>query len=349
MMLRAIGDRSTWRVELAIAVFLVAFPWVFPVIGGYANLATRILILGLFGIGMDLIFGYTGMLSFGQAAFYGTGGFVTAYLLSTGMLHNTLGALALGTIAAACCGMIIGYLCLRQSGVYFAMLTLAFGEVFYFLENSPLAKWTGGENGLPGLPKPIIPLGFTTLHVQSNLALYYFVAVLFFVGYWVARRIVRSPMGAVLRAILENPARAAAVGHNVPKYKLAVFTIAAAYAGIAGGLLGIFQGYMPPDAFSIDQSGEIIIMTIIGGAGTLIGPLVGAGLWSYLREALQNLHGVGAFWKLILGLLFIVLVTLFRRGITGGITDSIGLFRLRRRTAAAHVEEAPAVTGEVQP
>ncbi len=128
----------------------------------------------------------------------------------------------------------------------------------------------------------------------------------------------RSPFGAVLRAIRENPERAAAVGHQVPRYKLVAFTLAAAYGGLAGGLLGIFQGYMPPEAFSIDQSGEIIVMTVIGGPGTLIGPLVGAGVWTLLRQGLQNVDAIAGVWKLILGLVFILLITGFRRGLTGG-------------------------------
>lgn len=319
MKLGPVGDRSGLWVEAAVALFLVLFPALVGLLGSGTDLATRILILGFFGLGVDLIFGFTGMLSFGQAAFFGSGGFVTAYLLVHNVVSSSLGALAIGTLAAAAFGAAIGALALRQVGVYFAMLTLAFGQLFYFLENSPLREFTGSENGLPGVPKPTIPLGFTTLDFSSQLGMYVFVAAIYFIGFVVARRIVRSPFGAVLHAILQNSERAAAVGHNVPRHKLVVFTIAAAYAGLAGGLLGMFQGYMPPEAFSIDQSGEIIVMTVIGGPGTLIGPLVGAGLWTYLRQALQNVDAIAGIWKLILGLVFIILVTSFRRGIVGGI------------------------------
>jgi len=314
-----VGDRSGLWVEGAVALFLVLFPSIFAAIGAGTDLATRILILGLFGLGVDLIFGFTGLLSFGQAAFFGSGGFITAYLLIHNIVTNSLAALAIGTIAAAIFGAVIGALALRQVGVYFAMLTLAFGQLFYFLDISPLRNFTGSENGLPGVPKPTIPLGATTLDFSSSIGTYVFVASLYFIGFVVARRIVRSPFGAVLRAILENPQRAAAVGHRVPRYKLVVFTIAAAYGGLAGGLLGMFQGYMPPEAFSIDQSGEIIVMTVIGGSGTLIGPLVGAGVWIYLRQELQNIDAIAGIWKLILGLVFILLITGFRRGIVGGI------------------------------
>jgi branched-chain amino acid transport system permease protein len=318
-----VGDRSGWWVEAAIAVFLVVFPTVMAALGAGPDLATRILILGLFGLGVDLIFGFTGLLSFGQAAFFGSGGFITGYLLIHNIVNNSLGALAIGTIGAAIFGVVIGELALRQTGVYFAMLTLAFGELFYFLDLSPLRNYTGSENGMPGVPKPTVPLGFTTLDFTSNLGTYVFVAILYFFGFVIARRIVRSPFGAVLRAILENPERAAAVGHDVRRYKLVVFTIAAAYAGLAGGLLGMFQGYMPYEALSIDQSGEIIVMTVIGGPGTLIGPLVGAGIWTYLRQELQNIDVIASIWKLILGLVFILLVTGFRRGIVGGVVTLV--------------------------
>jgi branched-chain amino acid transport system permease protein len=317
MILGPVGDRTGWKVEGAIALFLVVFPALLALFGVGTDLGTRILILGLFGIGVDLIFGYTGLLSFGQAAFYGTGGFVTANLLIHNIVPNALGALAIGTLAAAVAGALVGSLALRQVGIYFAMLTLAFGQLFYFLENSPLRAYTGSENGLPGVPKPVFTAGPWTLDFSSSLGTYIFVALIYFAGFWVARRIVRSPFGAVLRAIRENPERALAAGHRVPRYKLVAFTIAAAYGGLAGGLLGIFQGYMPPEAFSIDQSGEIIVMTVIGGPGTLIGPLVGAGVWTLLRQGLQNVDVIAGIWKLVLGLVFVLLITGFRRGLVG--------------------------------
>ncbi len=314
MILRPVGDRTDWRVEGAVALLLIVLPAALGAFGAGTDLGTRILILGLFGIGVDLIFGYTGLLSFGQAAFYGTGGFVTAHLLIAHQVTSSLGALAIGTLVAAGFGALIGSLALRQVGIYFAMLTLAFGQLFYFMENSPLRAYTGSENGLPGVPKPSVG----ALDFSSSLGTYIFVAIIYFAGFFIARRIVRSPFGAVLRAILENPERALAVGHNVARYKLVAFTLAAAYGGLAGGLLGMFQGYMPPEAFSIDQSGEIIIMTVIGGPGTLIGPLIGAGVWTLLRQALQNVDAIAGVWKLILGLIFIVLITGFRRGLAGG-------------------------------
>lgn len=312
----------------AMAVFLAVFPLLLQVMGGGITLGSRILVLGLFGLGVDLLFGFTGLLSFGQAAYYGTGGFVAGYLLVNKIVPDTLGALAIGTAAAMLAGLLIGVLSLRQVGVYFAMLTLAFGQLFYFLDSSPLRSITGGENGLPGVPKPHV----FGLDFSSNASTYVFIAIVYFAAYLLMRRIVGSPFGHVLRAILENPARAAAAGHDVFRYKLVAFTIAAAYAGLAGGLLGLFEGYLPPDMFTIDQSGQIIVMEVIGGPGTLVGPLIGATVWIYLSQVLQNFSGIGALWKLVLGLVFILLITGFRRGIAGGV---LSVLQSRRGRASA--------------
>ena len=164
------------------------------------------------------------------------------------------------------------------------MITVAIAEVFYFVEFNPLSDYTGGENGLPGVPTPSLHLGFTTIHFNTDWSLYSFLAFWFFVGIVIALRIVRSPVGAVLRAIRDNPLRATAVGHDIHGYKLTAFVIAAAYAGFAGGLLGVMQGFMPPDAFMFDTSGQLVMQTAIGGAGTLFGPLVGAAVWLYLQR-----------------------------------------------------------------
>ena len=155
------------------------------------------------------------------------------------------------------------------------MITVAIAEVFYFVEFNPLSDYTGGENGLPGVPTPSLNLGFTTIQFNSDWSLYVFMAFWYFVGIVIGLRIVRSPVGAILSAIRDNPLRAAAVGHNIHGYKLTAFVIAAAYAGFAGGLLGVLQAFMPPDAFTFETSGQLVMQTAIGGAGTLFGPLVG--------------------------------------------------------------------------
>ncbi|MDE2228439.1 MAG: branched-chain amino acid ABC transporter ATP-binding protein/permease [Alphaproteobacteria bacterium] len=324
--------------EVALVAVLLALPFALPYFGGTFDLANRILDWGLFGLGFDLLFGFTGLLSFGQAAFFGAGGFVASYLLIAPVTDNAVVALAAGTVAAAAFGVVVGYLSLRRAGIYFAMLTLAFGEMFFFLDISPLARWTGGENGLAGVPEPSLGFGIFRIDITDPSGVYWLLVVIFVVGFWLARRIIGSPFGAVLRAIRENAARAAAVGHDVPKYKLTVFVIAAAYAGLAGGLLGLLQGYMPPDAFYLDTSGQLVVQTVIGGAGTLVGPLIGAVVWLDLYTVLQNFAGIGALWKMILGIIFVLLVTVFRHGLCGA-----AVVLWRRLMAQSLPESGPAV------
>jgi len=311
----------------AMAIFLAVFPFVLEHVGGGIALASRILVFAVFALGVDLIFGFTGLLSFGQAAFYGTGGFVAGFLLIQGVVHGSLVALAIGTAAAAIAGLIIGALSLRQVGVYFAMLTLAFAQMFYFLDNSALRNYTGGENGLPGVPRAHVLFW----HWGGNAEAYVFIAIVYFVAFAVMWLIVNSSFGHVLRAILGNPQRAAAAGHDVYRYKLVAFTIAAAYAGLAGGLLGLFQGYLPPDMFTLDTSGQVIVIEVIGGPGTLVGPLLGSIVWFYLSQVLQNFGAIAGLWKLLLGVVFVLLITGFRRGIAGGVSTFYGQLQRRRR------------------
>lgn len=334
-MLAAKGRLARWLPEFAMAVALVVLPFIFAAGFGTVDLFTRILIWGIFGLGFDLLFGFSGLLSFGQAAFYGTGGFVTAYLLTSGTLTNVWLAIAAGIVAAAAFSIVVGVLALRRVGIYFAMITLAFGELSYFLENSPLARWTGGENGLPGVPAPTLSIGRWVVSFSGAWPSYALVAAFFFVGFVIARFIVLSPVGAVLTGIRQNPERTAALGHDMPGYKLAVFVLAAAYAGCAGALIGIFQSYMPPEAFGLDTSGELVIQTVIGGAGTLIGPAVGAAVWLSLRDGLQQVAALATLWKFILGAVFVLLVTFLPNGIVGALFALASQWLPARRAGAA--------------
>src|SRR3954451_21131711 len=308
-------------IETLTAIGLLLAPFVLPHLGLAPNTVNRILVWGLFGLGFDILFGFTGLLSFGQSAFYGTGGFVAAYLLTRAGFPNVLLALIIGMIAAAVVGYLVGLIALRRTGIYFAMITVAIAEVFFFVEFNPLSEWTGGENGLPGVPTPSFNLGFTTINFTTGWSLYQFLALCYFIGVVIALRIVRSPVGAILRAIRDNPLRATAAGHNIHGYKLTAFVIAAAYAGFAGGLLGIMQGFMPPDAFTFETSGQLVMQTAIGGAGTLFGPLVGAAVWLFLSDLLQTKLHLGASWKLVLGVIFVLLVCFLRHGLIGAIAD----------------------------
>jgi branched-chain amino acid transport system permease protein len=196
------------------------------------------------------------------------------------------------------------------------------------------------------VPSPSISLGFTTLKFNTDWSMYAFLAFWYFVGMVIALRIVRSPVGAVLSAIRDNPLRAAAVGHNIHGYKLTAFVVAAVYAGFAGGLLGLMQGFMPPDAFMFDTSGQLVMQTAIGGAGTLFGPLVGATVWLYLSDFFQTTLHLGATWKLVLGIVFVLLVVFLRRGIVGGLMQLWQLAAGRGRQEREAAESDPhAVAG----
>jgi branched-chain amino acid transport system permease protein len=330
-------------VETLTAIGLILAPFLLPYLDFAPNTVNRILVWGLFGIGFDILFGYTGLLSFGQSAFYGTGGFFAAYLMTRAGFTYVTPSIIAGTVVAAVTGYVVGLIALRRTGIYFAMITVAIAEVFFYLEFNPLSEWTGGENGLPGVPTPILNLGFTSIHFSSGWSLYQYLAVSYFIGIFLALRIVRSPVGAILRAIRENPLRAAAVGHNIHSYKLTAFVIAAAYAGFAGGLLGVLQGFMPYEAFVFDTSGQLVIQTAIGGAGTLFGPLVGAAVWLFLQDFLQSALHLGAAWKLVLGVIFVLLICFLQRGIIGAIADLYHLATGKKLKEAA--DEAPTELG----
>jgi branched-chain amino acid transport system permease protein len=332
-----------YLVEALTAVALILAPFVLPYLGFTPNTINRILIWGMFGLGFDILFGYTGLLSFGQSAFYGTGGMFAAYLMTQLNFPYVMLSVLLGTVVAAVVGFFIGLIALRRTGIYFAMITVAIAEVFFFVEFNPLSEFTGGENGLPGVPHPSIALGFTTLKFNTDFEVYTFLAFWYFVGLVIALRIVRSPVGKILSAIRDNPLRAAALGHNIHGYKLTAFVVAAAYAGFAGGMLGLMQGFMPPDAFMFDTSGQLVMQTAIGGAGTLFGPLVGAAVWLYLSDFFQNTLHLGATWKLVLGVVFVLLICFLRRGIVGAVVDIYRLSTGKRAVAAP--EEAPAELG----
>jgi branched-chain amino acid transport system ATP-binding protein/branched-chain amino acid transport system permease protein len=335
-----LSRQRPFLVEMITAAALIAAPFVLPYVDAAPDTVNRILVWGLFGIGFDILFGYTGLLSFGQSALYGTGGMVSAYLLTQAGFPHVVVALLIGMLAAAAVGYLVGLVALRRTGIYFAMITVAIAEMFFFVEFNPLSRWTGGENGLPGVPAPTLSLGFATVHFKSGWSLYPFLAFCFFAGIVLALRIVRSPVGVIFRAIRENPLRAAAVGHSVHGYKLAAFVIAAAYAGLAGGLLGVMQGFMPPDAFMFDTSGQLVMQTAIGGIGTLYGPLVGAAVWLTLQDFLQDTLQLGAAWKLALGLVFVLLVFFLRQGIIGGLRDLYA--RVRGRAANGRLAGRPA-------
>ncbi|MGP9590401.1 branched-chain amino acid ABC transporter permease [Halomonas sp. AOP13-D3-9] len=303
---RALRRRSAFYLVL-IAIGLVAPFIVYPVF------LMKVLCFALFACAFNLLLGYAGLLSFGHAAFLSTGGYVTGYLLASYPgLTPELGILA-GTAASLVVGALFGAVAIRRQGIYFAMITLALSQLIYFIFlQSP---FTGGEDGLHGVPRGAL-LGFIGL--ESNLAIYYFVLGVFLIGFATIQRAVHSPYGQVLKAIRENEPRAVSLGYNVDAYKLLAFTLSAGIAGLAGATKTlVFQLASLTDAHW-HMSGEVILMTLLGGVGTLFGPLVGAGVVVSLQTQLAQ-SPLGNWVSVILGTIFVLCVLSFRSGIVGEI------------------------------
>ena len=323
---RAAGYRRELLVMLAMAAVLVALPRFLPLIGGYSQLATRMLIWAIFALGFDLLLGFTGLLSFGHAAFWGTGAYVAGYWLLHGSA-NVVPALLLGAGAVVVTAVVLGLLTLRRHGIYFSILTLAFAEMLYYAALSPLERWTGGENGLTGLPTPTL-LGWR-LEADN---IYWAVAAVALIAVYAARRIVRSPYGLLLRAIRSNELRLEATGFHVQRYKLMAFVVSGIYAGVAGSLYAIYETYVPTDSMHWITSGEVVMMTLIGGSGTLFGPMFGAALVLYLENVLS---GWTEQWLLLQGLVFMIVIIFF----PGGVAQL--LRRLWARRASRRLEQRP--------
>jgi branched-chain amino acid transport system permease protein len=274
----------------------------------------NVLCLALFASAFDLLLGHTGLLSFGHAAFLGASGYVTAQAVKSGGLPVELGILA-GTLAAGLLGLVFGALATRRSGIYFAMITLGFAQMVYFLVLQ--TPWTGGEDGLQGVPRGRL-LGLFSL--EGNLAMYYFIYALFLAGFWLIHRTLHSPFGHVLRAIRENEPRALSLGYDVDRYKLLAFVISATLAGLAGSMKAlVFQSATLSDVHW-HRSGAVVLMTLLGGMGTPVGPSVGA----LVVVTLENTFASAGSWvTIITGVVFMVCVLAFRRGIVGELTALI--------------------------
>jgi len=296
------SDPAAWGYALMVLLGLAAPFLVYPVF------AMNVLCLALFASAFNLLLGFAGLLSFGHAAFLGASAYLAAEAVKAWGLPVELGILA-GTLAAALLGLVFGVLAIRRSGIYFAMITLGFAQMVYFLVLE--MPWTGGEDGLQGVPRGTL-LGVVRL--DDNLAMYYFVFALFLLGFWVIHRTIHSPFGHVLRAIRENEARAVSLGYDVERYKLLAFVISAALSGLAGAMKAlVFQSATLSDAHW-HRSGAVVLMTLLGGMGTAIGPSVGA----LLVVSLENyLAGFGSLVTIITGGVFVVCVLAFRRGIVG--------------------------------
>jgi branched-chain amino acid transport system permease protein len=269
-------------------------------------LAAEIWIFAIFGLGCNLLLGYTGLLSFGQSTFFGSAAYAAGWLLKHYGV-NVFVALAAGTGVGALSALAVGYLCVQRSGIYFIMLTFALNQLFYFVAY----QWTsvtGGEDGMPGIPRPAL-LG---IDFANPVAYYAFVSVLFLASLWVMKRVVESPFGKILQAIRENETRAEAVGYDVARFKLLAFVVAGAFSGLAGVLYAMLFGIVPLEAIGFVFSGNVVFATLIGGSGSLYGPIIGSVVFIWLSESVST---VWARWPLLLGVAFVTVVLFFRGGV----------------------------------
>ncbi|HEY9023012.1 MAG TPA: branched-chain amino acid ABC transporter permease [Burkholderiaceae bacterium] len=296
------AGKIAWIVALAILV-------VAPFVGVYPIFIAQALCFAIFAMSFNLLLGYTGLLSFGHAAFFGGAAYITAWLLQEKHLTPELAILA-GVGAAAVTGVVFGVIAIRRQGIYFAMVTLALAYMlsFFFLQ----ASFTGGENGLQGIERGKL---FGLLPLEGDLALYFFVLAVFVGVFLLVLRIVHSPYGQVLKAIRENEPRAISLGYNVDRYKLLAFVLSASLAGLGGSLKVLVLHLATLQDVRWEQSGEVILMTLLGGLGTFAGPVVGAftvvGLQNYLSDR------AGQWTTVIIGIIFVLCVVAFRKGFVG--------------------------------
>ncbi|RVU49666.1 branched-chain amino acid ABC transporter permease [Rubrivivax rivuli] len=291
---------------------VIAFLLVFPLLMPYQALAINILIFGLFAVGFNLLFGYTGLLSFGHAAFLGVG----SYLTGIGMVHFGMPwglAVLLGVASAALVGVVMGYLAIRTRGIYFSMVTLALAQIVYYAFYKA-ERWTGGENGLRGIQVPQMEVfGFTLDFLNPNVK-YYVILAFVAVALWFVSRLLASPFGAVIEAVRENEKRAAACGYDVARTKLLVFVISAALCGLAGALRALHLSVVPIESLHYLLSGQAVMMCLLGGMGTFFGPFIGAGVFLTLEDVVTTMT---KHWMAIVGTVFIIFVLFFPAGIWG--------------------------------
>jgi branched-chain amino acid transport system permease protein len=276
----------------------------------YPVFLAKALCVALFACAFNLLIGYVGLLSFGHAAFFGSAAYVTAHAVKVWGLTPELGIL-LGVLTATGFGLIFGVIAIRRQGIYFAMVTLALSQMVFFLALQ--LKFTGGEDGIQAVPRGHL---FGAIDLGNNLVMYYFVLAVFLAGFLLIYRTIHSPFGQVLKAIRENEPRAVSLGYKVDQYKLAAFVMSAALAGLAGGTKAIVFQLASLTDITWQMSGEVVLMTLLGGLGTIFGPVVGA----FLVVTLQNyLAGTQLPVTVVTGVIFVVCVLLFRRGIVGEI------------------------------
>jgi branched-chain amino acid transport system permease protein len=330
-------SRSWWLIGLVALLFVL--PLIVPPY--LRSLMIEVLIFAIFAMSLDLLMGYTGLISFGHAAFFGLGGYVVAYT-ARHLSANLLITLPLVLVVIGVVAFVIGFFALRTSGIYFLMLTLAFSQMFYGLA----IKWsevTGGSDGLT-VERPYLGVGGLAIRFGPDINFYYLALVLFLFSWWFLSRIVSSPFGRTLKGIKENDARMLALGYNTWNYKIAAFVIAGLFAGLAGMLLTTFNRHAAPESLYWTRSGEAIIMVLVGGAGSLSGPILGAALVHLLPSYASSYTDR---WQSILGLVFIAFVLFAPRGIYGLINGRRRPTTGERRTTPrGHPDERQVVKDE---
>jgi branched-chain amino acid transport system permease protein len=309
----AVESGQRGRLFFAIFVGVMVFA---PFLGAYPVFLMKVLCFALFACAFNLLIGYVGLLSFGHAMFFGFAAYVSAYAVKAWGWTPELGILG-GTATAAVLGLVVGAIAIRRQGIYFAMVTLALAQmVFFFCLQAP---FTGGEDGIQSVPRR--PL-FGVIDTKNDLTMYYFVLVVFVLGFIAIHRTIHSPFGQVLKAIRENEPRAISLGYQVDRYKLLAFVLSATLAGLAGATKALVFQLASLTDVTWQMSGEVVLMTLVGGMGTVFGPVVGAAV----IIGMQNyLAGLGEWVLVVQGAIFVVVVMLFRRGIVGEIAA-----RLRR-------------------
>jgi len=296
---------NNWKLNLFLLVLALAAPMAL-----YPVFLAKVLCFALFACAFNLLLGFAGLLSFGHAAFLGTGGYVTGYLMMNSGLTPELAILA-GTICGGLLGAIFGKLAVKREGIYFAMVTLALAQLVFFIYLQ--APFTNGEDGMQGVPRGEL---FGLIDLSDNFVMYYFVLAIFVLGYWIINRTVHSPFGQILKAIRENEDRAVSLGYNVDQYKLIAFIISAALAALAGSTKTLVFELASLTDVHWHMSGEVILMTLVGGVGTIFGPVLGAGFIITMQNYLSG-GEMGNYIHIIMGAVFVVCVLSFRSGIVG--------------------------------
>jgi branched-chain amino acid transport system permease protein len=321
---------TPWTVIIVAVLLALAVVAPLPPISIYPVFLMKALCFALFACAFNLLIGYAGLLSFGHAAFMGSAAYITAHVVKVWGFEPLLGILA-GTAVAAVLGLVFGWLAIRRQGIYFAMITLALAQMIYFLALE--VKFTGGEDGIQAVPRGRL-LGLIDL--GDTFTMYYFVLVVFLIGFAIIYRTIHSPFGQVLKAIRENEPRAISLGYKTEHYKLVAFILSATLAGLAGSTKAIVFQLASLTDVQWQASGEVVLMTLLGGLGTVFGPVVGA----FVIETMeQYLAPYGSWVTVIQGAIFVICVLTFRRGIVGEIVELA-----RRASAPRAAAAAPAVT-----